>query len=203
MRCKLKKILVLAIAVLALFTSCDPFKKQNEVLSASTFYHFDTASDMGGWNNNGLAYETLSINTDTNYIKVGPGSLKCAVTLKPGQPAILYQYFSSFTNLTNRNVSIWIYVPSDLAAIGGYYLTLYYSRDSLSTTTPLEFKAGPQLNTTGWVQAQYTFPATTMDEYNVEHDFHDVKEMYFSVENIQGRSPANWPGNIYFDELSW
>jgi hypothetical protein len=60
---------------------------------------------------------------------------------------------------------------------------------------------GPALNTSGWKSCTYTIPAYSSDG-NVTHDYSDVTMMYFIVENT-GQTPADWTGDLYFDELSW
>ena len=182
------------------FTSCKDFKVPDAPVAASVFYSFDSSLD--GWSSNGTSGESLSINTNTTYVEAGTGSAKCICSLGalPAKIAILYQYFPGYVNLTSRTVTIWVYVPVDLAAMNpGFYLDLWYRRDS---QPGWEWKPGYTLNTAGWVKETYTFPPYSTDSSYNTYDFHDVSAMYFAVENNMA-SPADWNGTIYFDELSW
>lgn len=199
-----RKILLLFVLLAAVISlSCKNNTNPTAPYAASTFYNFDTSLEY--WNSNGLSSETLSINTDSNYIKEGAGSIKCACTLSetssPAKIGILYKVFVANQDITNRTVTIWVYVPASLASLSpGYFLYLNIERVSLPSRVDTYY--GATLNTAGWTQVKIAFSAYSTDTSNVTHDFSDVQMMYFSVENsIQ--TPADWTGDIYFDELSW
>jgi hypothetical protein len=200
----MKKILMAALLVV--FASCKAPKA--EPIAASVFFHFDAPNELAYWDNVVPTNETLSFfNTDPLYIEAGAGSVKCACSLSetsnPQQIGIFFQQFSSNQNLTNRTVTIWVYVPADLAALtpSCYNMDLIIQRASMTNQDTFY---GPALNTAGWNQVKYVIPAYSTDTNNSTHDYHDVSIMYFAIENNTSPTlPAPWSGAIYFDELSW
>ncbi len=195
----MKRILIIAVLALALSASCKNAANPTGPFAAATFYSFDSSLD--GWNSMGTANETLSINTDAAYIKAGAGSVKCTATLSStGSKAIIfYKAFGTNQSLTSRTVTLWVYVPVALSAMSpGYYIDLNIKRSSMPNPDTIY---GPALNTSGWKSCTYTIPAYSSDG-NVTHDYSDVTMMYFIVENT-GQTPADWTGDLYFDELSW
>ena len=198
-----KEIFAAVVIAAALFVSCKNPQSNTEPLPASVFYDFDVSLD--GWESNGISNETLSYNTDANFIKTGAGSVKCSVTLSYADTTpkigLLYQNFVSNQNLSNRTVTIWVYVPATLAATNpGYYLNLNVKRQSMGINIDTFYGIG--LGTAGWNKVTYEIPAYSTDAGNVTHDYSDVQMMYFAVEKSY-QTPANWTGDIYFDELSW
>lgn len=198
----MNKILISILFIALVFVSCKPVNN-SEPIPASVFYNFD--SSLNGWGSNGISNETLSINSNTNYIKAGAGSVKCICSLSsssiPPEIGLLYQDFGANVNLTNRIVTIWVYVPAGLAVLNpGYFINLNIKRQSMSLIVDTFY--GPALNTVGWNKITFTIPAYSTDSYNVTHDYQDVQMIYFAVENT-AQTAIDWTGTIYFDELSW
>ncbi|MEI7541793.1 MAG: hypothetical protein WCJ94_00895 [bacterium] len=198
----MNKILISILLIMLFFVSCKPLNN-SEPLPASVFYNFD--SSLNGWGSNGISNETLSINSNSNYIKAGTGSVKCNCYLSsssiPPKIGLLYQDFGTNVNLTNRVVTLWVYVPTELAGLNPrYYIDLNIKRQSMSLIVDTFY--GPALNKAGWNKITFTIPAYSTDSYNVTHDYQDVQMIYFAIENT-AQTAADWTGNIYFDELSW
>jgi hypothetical protein len=199
-----KKIFIIAILILFVCSSCGPFKRYNDSLSASTFYGFDAVNDLELWKHSTSSNVVLSLSTEE--VKAGAESIKCVCTplSKNTSTTVLYQYFSTYANLTNRTVTIWVYVPAGLAAKSpGYYIDLWVQRPDVSSSPECHY--GPALNTAGWNEVKFVFKAYSTDPLDgTTHDYQDVQVMYFAVENlVNGETPGDWSGTIYLDELSW
>lgn len=194
----LRKIFVFVLLLIALLVSCKKGTNPTGPITASTFYGFD--SSLEGWNSdiNSNSNETLSLNSDANYIKAGAGSIKCECTLSAihNEIGVLSQSFGSNRDLSNRTVTIWVYVPTSIE----YFIYLNVQRQSM----PLDIKTffGALLNTAGWNEVKFVIPAYSTDGNSITHDYSDVQMMYFEIRNST-QVPADWTGDIYFDELSW
>lgn len=138
--------------------------------------------------------ETLSLNT-TNAACIEEGIGSAEIYCNPlayQKPITLYKAFSPPTNLSNRIVSIWMYAPSDLAALNGtYFLNLYVTVDGGGDK---EISSSNQFSS-GWTQIKFTVPNS--DDYTY------ISAMRFSLEAIANLTPTPFPGYIYFDEISW
>jgi hypothetical protein len=187
----------MAVLVLVLSVSCKKSLTPTGPFAAATFYSFD--SSLQGWDSTGIANETLSFNTDANYIKAGGGSVKCSVALSSGGPkvAVFHKSFVTNQDMTSRTVTLWVYVPAALSA-AGYFIDLNIKRSSMVNEDTIY---GQALNTSGWKSCTFAIPAYSTDTGGA-HDYSDVTMMYFIVENIGG-TETDWAGDMYFDELSW
>jgi hypothetical protein len=138
--------------------------------------------------------ETLSLNT-TNAACIEEGTGSAEIYCNPlayQKPITLYKVFSPDTNLSNRIVSIWIYVPPALSNLNGsYFLNLYATVDGGGDK---EIYSSNQFST-GWTQIKFTVPNS--DEYTY------ISAMRFSLEAIANLTPTPFTGYIYFDEISW
>lgn len=141
--------------------------------------------------------ETLALNTNAAYVEEGTGSAQVYCNpLSSTEPISLYKDFSyNNANLTNRIVSIWMYVPANLAVMNtSYFLDLYLTINGGGTKEIYSRNQYPA--TAGWTQISFKTPTDT-------EDYNYVSAVKFTLEDLVNQNPQPFTGYIYFDEISW
>jgi hypothetical protein len=154
-----------------------------------TIYSFESGLD--GWSKNslGMGVTTVAYNTDTAYTHSGSaGSLRADSSFySPYNLGWVSLTLSHAVNMTGKTISAWIYVPSSLAAVSSTYTAFIeiYGSNSYQTGTSYS------LNTSGWVQLQYTPSGAGEDAV--------TKVVIVVLRTL----PDDWSGSYYLDDISW